>query len=291
MEIPRLSIGQATVYLLNDGFWWDDGGAMFGIVPKDLWARDKPADDHNRIHMSLICPLIVADGEVILVDTGIGNRLGTKESRIYRPERGAGLRGALRRLDIAPESVTIVILSHLHFDHCGGVVHRTDAGALRMAFPRARHIVQQREWEVAHHPPDARQATAYRHVSECFQPLRRPQLELIDGQTTITPSVRTRMTGGHTPTHQCVIVESEGVGLAHLADLAPTTLHLRSGWTAAYDLDPLQVIEEKARLLTEVITKQWWVSFDHDDRVASGRLHGDKSRPMITDTIDTPAPL
>jgi glyoxylase-like metal-dependent hydrolase (beta-lactamase superfamily II) len=290
MSAPQLRIGDATVHLLNDGFWWDDGGAMFGVVPKDLWAREKPADERNRVHMSLVCPLIVADGEVILVDTGIGNRLQERERAIYRPERGAGLVGELRRLGLEPGDVTMVVLSHLHFDHCGGIVERGSNGTLAVTFPRARHLMQRREWEEALRPANPRQAAAYQHAAECLGPLTGRALELLDGPTSLCPSVRTVITGGHTATHQCVVVESAGEGLVHLADLAPMTPHLRAGWTAAYDLDPLAAIEAKTRLLADVKAKGWWVSFDHDDRVASGRLGGEERRPLISDAIATPTP-
>ena len=288
MKLPRLTIGRATVHLLNDGFWWDDGGAMFGIVPKALWSREKPSDDANRIHMSLVCPLIEVDGELILVDTGIGNRLSEKEAGIHRPERGAGLGGCLRRLGYEPDDITMVVLSHLHFDHCGGLVQRTGSGHLLPTFPRARYVVQQRELAQATAPDNPRDAAAYRHVPECLAPLAPRQIECIEGSTTITPAVRTVVTGGHTPTHQCIVVDSEGAGLVHLADLAPTLPHLRPAWAAAYDVDPLQVLEEKGRLLATIMERGWWVSFDHDDVVASGRLAGTGKRPVVTDQVATP---
>jgi glyoxylase-like metal-dependent hydrolase (beta-lactamase superfamily II) len=290
MQIPHLAIGRATVHFLNDGFWWDDGGAMFGIVPKELWVREKPADDRNRIHMSLACPLIQVDGEVILIDAGIGDRLRGKEADIYRPDRGTGLVGCLARLGLEPTDVTMVVLSHLHFDHCGGIVARTGSGALGPTFPRARHIVQRQELEAALQPTNPRDAAAYRHVAECLEPLGAHAVERIDGSTALTPSVRAVVSGGHTPSHQCVVVESDGAGLVHLADLAPTIPHLRPAWAAAYDLDPLQVLEEKTRLLAEVAAKGWWVSLDHDDRVASGRLRHEGKRPVLTDVLPTPVP-
>jgi len=289
--VPHVRIGDATVHLLNDGFWWDDGGAMFGVVPKDLWAREKHADARNRIHMSLLCPLIVTHNEVILVDTGIGNRLREREQAIYRPERGSGLTGGLRQLGMEPADVTMVVLSHLHFDHCGGIVERGATGTLTVTFPRARHVIQRREWDDARRPSSPRQAAAYEHAAECLDPLAGRALELIDGSTRLCPAVRTVVTGGHTPAHQCIVVESGEAGLVHLADLAPMTPHLRSGWTAAYDLDPLGTIEAKTRLLAEIRTRGWWMSFDHDDVVASARLGEEERRPAIRDAIATPLPI
>jgi glyoxylase-like metal-dependent hydrolase (beta-lactamase superfamily II) len=287
MQIPHLTIGNATVHFLNDGFWWDDGGAMFGVVPRTLWEREHPTDQHNRIRMSLVCPLVLADHEVVLVDMGIGDRLDPKQAGIYRLERGGGLVGQLARLGLVPEDVTVVVLSHLHFDHCGGMVRRAPDAAFRAAFPRARHVVQERELSVALAPPNARLAAAYAHVRQCFEPLPRHLVQRIDGSSSLTPSVRTVVTGGHTPTHQCVVVESDGAGLVHLADLAPTTSHLRPTWTAAYDLDPLQVLEQKDRMLAEVMAKSWWVSFDHDVRVASARLLGGAKKPTLGEVVAT----
>jgi glyoxylase-like metal-dependent hydrolase (beta-lactamase superfamily II) len=287
MDVPSLTIGRATVHFLNDGFWWDDGGAMFGVVPKDLWSREKAASARNRIRMSLVCPLIVADGEVVLVDAGIGTRLGEKERAIYDLERPNGIDAGLRQLGLERGDVTMVILTHLHFDHCGGIV-RTDRGATAVAFPRARHLVQRAEWEVAMQPTNERLAAAYRHAPQCLAALGGDRLALLEGPTPVSPSVRTLVTGGHTPTHQCVVVESEGAGLVHLADIAPTTAHLRPAWTMAYDVDPLESVEVKKRLLAEVAAKRWWVSLDHDDRVASGRLVTDGRAPALTDVIATP---
>jgi glyoxylase-like metal-dependent hydrolase (beta-lactamase superfamily II) len=238
--------------------------------------------------MSLVCPLIVADGEVILVDTGIGNRLSAKERQIYELETGGGLEAGLQQVGLAAHDVTMVILSHLHFDHCGGVIRTRRGGAPAVTFPRARHVIQRREWEVAFEPTNERLAAAYRHVPECLGRLGKDQLVLLEGPTAVTASVRVVVTGGHTPTHQCVIVEAAGAGLVHLADIAPTVSHLRPAWTMAYDVDPLESVEAKKRLLSEVVAKDWWVSLDHDDRVASGRVRMGEKGAVVTDVIATP---
>jgi glyoxylase-like metal-dependent hydrolase (beta-lactamase superfamily II) len=287
MNVPSLTIGRATVHFLNDGFWWDDGGAMFGVVPKELWSREKTASARNRIRMSLVCPLIIADGEVTLVDTGIGTRLSERERIIYDFARPNGIDAGLGLLGIERSDVTTVVLSHLHFDHCGGVIRGT-AGGSALAFPRARHLIQRREWEVAMRPTNERLAAAYRHAPECLGVLTGDRLHLLDGATAVSASVRTLVSGGHTPTHQCAIIESAGAGLVHLADLAPTTSHLRPAWTMAYDVDPLETVEAKRRLLAEVTTKNWWVSLDHDDRVASGRFVVGGKVPALSDVIATP---
>jgi glyoxylase-like metal-dependent hydrolase (beta-lactamase superfamily II) len=265
-----IQAGDVTIHFLNDGFWWDDGGAQFGIVPRELWEREKPANARHRIKMSLTCPLIVTGQELILVDTGIGNRLSEREQTIYAPERGEGLVGGLRAHGFAPAAVTHVVLSHLHFDHVGGVIDKSPSGDIRPIFPQALFYIQRSEWELAMAPSDERLAAAYRHAPECLKVLER--VELLDGDSTLTSRIRTAVSGGHTGPHQCVIVEAGGTGLIHLADIVPTTSHLRLAWNAAYDTDPLMTIAAKKRFFAEAQAKNLWVSFSHDDKVAAGRL-------------------
>jgi glyoxylase-like metal-dependent hydrolase (beta-lactamase superfamily II) len=279
-----LQVGEIKIHFLNDGFWWDDGGAQFGIVPRELWEKEKPANARHRIKLSLTCPLIITGRDLILVDAGIGNRLNEREQAIFTPERGEGLAGNLRTLGFAPADVTHVILSHLHFDHVGGVIDKSASGETRPVFPNARIYIQKSEWELALAPPDERLAAAYRHAPECLRPLE--SVVLIDGDTTITPRIRTAVSGGHTSPHQCVIVESGGTGLIHLADIVPTTSHLRLAWNAAYDTDPLATIAAKKRFFAEARAKDLWVSFSHDDKVAAGRFDKEEGKPLrLTETI------
>ena len=279
-----LRAGGVTIHFLNAGFWYDDGGAQFGIVPRELWSREKSPNARNRIKMSLTCPLIVSGQDVILVDTGIGNRLSEREVRIYTPDPADRLVNGLDALGLAPQDVTHVVLSHLHFDHVGGLIDKTAGGESRPIFSQAQVVIQRAEWELASQPPDERLAAAYRHAPECLHALRR--VELLDGDTRLTPEVRTAVSGGHTAPHQCVIVEAGGTGLIHLADIVPTTSHLRPAWNAAYDTDPLATIAAKKRFFAEARAGNLWVSFSHDDAVAAGRLAPPTGKkPELAETI------
>jgi len=268
-----LTIGSIHVHSLNDGFFAMDGGAMFGIVPKPLWSRQVPADDANRIPMSTHCPLAVDGRDVILIDTGVGERLSEKESAIYKVDRRGGLAARLKEIGLEREDVTHVVLTHLHFDHLGGVVTRTASDSLAAAFPRARHFVQRVELEAAERPQSERAAAAYRHAPQCLEPLRAGGLlEVLDGPTTLTPHLRVVVTGGHTPSHQCPILSDGGHTFVHLGDIAPSRAHMRPGWNQAYDLDPAETDEAKKCLLEHAAKESWWVSFDHDHEIACGRL-------------------
>lgn len=282
-----IQAGDITIHFLNAGFWWDDGGAQFGIVPRELWEKEKPANARHRIRMSLTCPLILTGREVILVDTGIGNRLSEREQQIYAPEPGDGLSGGLRKLGLTLDSVTHVILSHLHFDHVGGVIDKSPTGEIRSIFSKARFLIQKQEWDIALAPTDERLAAAYRHAPECLKALE--NIELLNGDTQIFPQVRVAISGGHADFHQCVIVEAGGTGLIHLADIVPTTSHLRLAWNAAYDTNPLATIAAKKRFFAEARTKNLWVSFSHDDKIAAGVLDKEAGKtPQLVETVSVP---
>jgi glyoxylase-like metal-dependent hydrolase (beta-lactamase superfamily II) len=280
-----IEIGRIRIHPLNDGFFAMDGGAMFGIVPKPLWSRDVPADERNRIPMSLHCPLAVDGREAILVDTGLGDRLSEREHEIYDVDRRGGLAARLAEIGLEPEDVTHVVLTHLHFDHAGGCVTRTASGTFRPTFPRARHFVQRAELDLALSPADERSAAAYRHAAECLAPIREGGLlEVLDGETALSPRLRVVVTGGHTPAHQCPILADGGTAFLHLGDVAPTRAHLRPAWNQAYDLDPLGTIAAKRALLERASREGWWVSFDHDHAVSCGRFRAgaEESVPSVT---------
>ena len=124
---PTIALGDFRVAFLTDGFWWNDGGCMLGVVPRQLWQREHPPDEQNRIRLNLTCPLVIRGAEAVLIDTGIGNRLDSVERRIFDHGDGWLLEG-LRALGMEPGDVTGVVLSHLHFDHCGGIVRRRPSG-------------------------------------------------------------------------------------------------------------------------------------------------------------------
>ena len=142
MDVPgKVKVGEFEIAMLSDGLWRNDGGCMFGVVPRELWQRDHPGDERNRIRLNLTCPLIMRGALAVLVDTGIGNRLSAVERKIFDHGEGWLLDG-LKALVMEAGDVTHVVLSHLHFDHCGGIVRRRPSGALEAAFPRARVMVQ-----------------------------------------------------------------------------------------------------------------------------------------------------
>ena len=289
MDVPRtIKVGEFEIAMLSDGLWRNDGGCMFGVVPRELWQRDHPADDRNRIRLNLTCPLIMRGGAAVLVDTGIGNRLSSVERKIF--DHGEGwLPDGLNAFGMEPGDVTHVVLSHLHFDHCGGIVRRRPSGVLEAAFPRAKVMVQRGELEIARGSRNERFRAAYRHIEECLAPLQNA-LEPLEGDTGLMPGLDIRVTGGHTSDHQIVQVRADGGGcFVHLADIVPTRSHMKGPWNQAYDLDALRTMEVKADYLGRAIAGGWWVSFAHDDRVLAAQVRNDRGRLALGESIAMPS--
>jgi glyoxylase-like metal-dependent hydrolase (beta-lactamase superfamily II) len=283
---PKIQIGGFTIAFATDGLWWNDGGCMLGVVPRELWKREHPPDERNRIRLNLTCPVIMRGRDAILVDTGIGNRLGEVERRIF--DHGDGwLPDHLRALGMEPGDITAVIVSHLHFDHAGGLVRRRESGRLEPAFPRAKIFVQRGELEVARDPRNERLRAAYRHAAEVLEP-NAAHLEPLDGAAEIVAGVRAVATGGHTRDHQVVVVADGAGAFVHLADIVPTRSHLRGPWNQAYDLDALTTMEQKARYLADAMAHRWWVSFAHDDVVFAATVANDRGRIVLAETVAVP---
>ncbi len=280
---PKITVGAFEVAFLADGLWRNDGGCMFGVVPRELWKGNHPPDERNRIRLNLTCPLIMKGSDAILVDTGIGNRLSAVERQIF--DHGDGwLPDHLRALGMEAGDVTHLIVSHLHFDHCGGIVRRRDSGVLEAAFPRARIFVQRGELEIADKPRNERLHAAYRHAAEILAPVR-SMLEAIDGDTDVVAGVRAVVTGGHTRDHQAAVVSDAGEYFMHLADIVPTRSHLRGPWNQAYDLDAIRTMEQKARYLGLAAENRWWLSFAHDDTIFAAKVKNDRGRIVLGDTV------
>jgi len=262
------SLGRFTLHEIRDGTFALDGGAMFGIVPRTLWAQLNPPDERNRITLALRCLLIEDGKRRILVDDGIGDKWSAKDRDIYAiDQKQFDLDSELSKAGCSREQVTDVVLTHLHFDHAGGTTRRTPEGALELTFPRADFHVQRRNWEWALRPSD-RDSRSY--LAENFLPLERSdRLHLLDGEGQLVPGVDLVLAEGHTPGLQLIRVSDGSRCLVHCADLIPTSSHLKPHYLMGYDLEPLKTIEEKKVLLAEAIEEGWILYFEHDPKIAA----------------------
>jgi glyoxylase-like metal-dependent hydrolase (beta-lactamase superfamily II) len=258
-----MKIGDWTFRAFHDGRFKLDGGAMFGVVPKIFWQKQHPADEMNRIDLDLRCLLADGpEGRRILVDTGMGDRWDEKKTGVFALERRPNqLVAELAEEGITRESITDVVLTHLHFDHAGGAVRLLD-GQLAATFPEARYWVQKRQWEWAGRPSE-RDRASFR--TEDFAPLQEAgRLELVDGPGEILPGVRVTPINGHTPGQQMVEFHTGAGVLVFCGDLIPYLSQVHVPWIMGFDLNPLLTVSEKKQFLTRAAEDGYVLVFEHD---------------------------
>ncbi len=270
VERPKtIALGDIEIVTVSDGFFYLDGGAMFGVVPKTFWEKKAPPDERNRIRMAMRCMLVLG-GRTLLIDAGAGDKMSAKQADIYRFERDYNLSHSLADVGVSPGAIDLVLATHLHFDHAGGFTERAEDGSLRPRFPRAQYVIRRGEWEDATHPNERTKGS---YFLENYTPLADHQrLQLVDEDTTIMPGVRVRRTGGHTMHHQMVMIESGGRTAVFAADLLPTAAHLPEVWVMGYDLYPLETLNFKRAFLREAIEREYLIVFEHDPDLAAGYI-------------------
>ncbi len=258
-------IGSYTLHAIETGRFGLDGGAMFGIVPKPLWERKISADELNRIPLHARCLLLEGEGRLILIDNGIGDKYNEKFRAIYAvDDKDVNLDRSLAALGYSRNEITDVILTHLHFDHCGGSTHLVD-GKPRVAFENATFHVQKEHWDWAD-KSNIREKASF--LAENLEPLdSSSQLNLIDGTSELFPGVELIPVDGHTKAMQLVRVHDASRSLLFVADLMPTHAHLMPAWNMSYDLWPMTTITEKRRILETALTEKWHLFFEHDPTI------------------------
>jgi methylmalonyl-CoA epimerase len=266
----RFALGDFELITLSDGFMGLDGGAMFGVVPRTLWEKRLPPDDDNRIPLGMR-PLVVRSGQTtIIIDAGCGDKMDAKSTRIYKLDRRYHLDHALADAGLSADDIDIVVASHLHFDHVGGFTRIGRDGSIVPRFPRAKYIAHRAEWEDATHPHERNRAS---YLQENFVPLKDAGvLTLVDDATEIIPGVRYRRSGGHTPNHQVVMIESRGKTAVFTADMYPTTAHISDPWVMGFDLNPVDTLAFKRAFAPEAIEREYLLFFEHDPSMAAGYL-------------------
>lgn len=273
--------------LLRTGRVWVDPGGPFGLVPKALWKSKLSQNENELVPMDLNCLLIQSEGKVIVVDTGLGDKLSDKGKRNWgiKYPHGTMLEN-LERNGISPEDVDIVIDTHLHWDHCGGNTTILD-GKVVPTFPNATYYVQYMEWAEAMHP-DARTRGTY--LLDNYAPIwESGQMQFLYGDAEITSEVKCVLTRGHTRGHQSVILEGGERPVFYLADLSTYAIHFtRSAWVTAYDVEPLETIATKQVWQQWAIQEDVTLVFEHDTQMPIGKLKKDHEGKMYLEAVELP---
>ena len=279
-----MKLGAFEIYPVSDGRFRLDGGAMFGVVPKALWDKCCPADEFNRISLSLTALLIRANGKNILVDTGLGTKEDEKFHRLFAVERTPTILESLKRLGLEPDDIHLVINTHLHFDHAGGNTMQVN-GAVVPAFPKAKYFIQHGEFEDA---VGANERTKASYRRDNFTPIAHVnQWEFLHGNTELLPGITVVVTAGHTRCHQSVKIESEGEMAFFLGDLIPTVSHLPLPYIMGYDLFPIQTLETKRWVLDRAFEERWLLLFEHDPVVQAGYVRREQDGKYFLREVTT----
>ena len=276
--VQSAQLGRWRIHAIQAGGQKLDGGAMFGVVPKPLWERKIRPDDRNRIPLGMRCLLVEHESGLILIDTGAGNKENDKFHDIYGVENrgendGTQMEDALRDLRMQPSAISMVINTHLHFDHAGGNTRRTADGRIVLAFPNARYVVQHGEYEYA---INTNERTAASYFPHNFAPIHDAgRFTMVAGEMEVAKGITVVPTPGHVPHHQSIRLESDGDVALYLGDLVPTVHHLPLPWIMGYDVEPLVTLETKRRVLKTAAEEGWVMIFEHDPRIPWSRITHD----------------
>lgn len=266
-----MKIGDYEIYSVTTGLFGLDGGAMFGVVPKPLWSRTNPADENNRIQMCTNSLLLYNGKKKILIDNGVGHKMSKKLNEIYAVDYSKyTLSESLKKINIKPEDITDVILTHLHFDHAGGSTYYDEEKQLKITFPNAVHYVQKKHFDWALNPTERDKASFFNNNFELL--VRNKVLNLVDGEFKFDNSINLLPVNGHTRDMQMVKISDDDNTLLYTADLIPMSAHVPLPYIMGYDLFPLVTLEEKRKYLTEAVENDWIIFFEHDPFLKSAKI-------------------
>jgi glyoxylase-like metal-dependent hydrolase (beta-lactamase superfamily II) len=268
---------------LNTGLFKLDGGAMFGVVPKRMWNKMNPSDEENLCTWSMRCLLIETEGRRILIDTGLGDKYDDRFKDHFRPHGTDSLLASLAAQGLKPEDITDVLLTHLHFDHCGGALRLNEDGNNTPTFPNAMYWSNDRQWAWAG-TPNAREAASFLGIN--FKALEQSgQLSMIPNKQMHRwlPGIQIRFAYGHTEAMMVPIITTpDGRKLMYCADTMPSQHHVGLPFVMSYDIRPLESLKDKQWLLDFAIKNHALLVFEHDPtHEAATLVLDDRSRVKI----------
>ena len=253
------------LYTINAGYFKLDGGAMHGVVPKTMWSKVNPSDEANMCTWAMRCLLVELGNNLILIDNGMGNKQDEKFFSHFHPHGDDSIEKNLAKHGFTTDDITDVFLTHLHFDHCGGSIKR-EGDKLVPTFKKAIYWSNHKHWQVAINPNEREKAS---FLKENILPIEESgQLRFIDtaeGDEWLE-DIRIRYCNGHTEALMLPQINYNGTTILFCADLLPSVAHISLPWVMAYDMRPLDTLNEKHRLLNEAVANNWVLFFEHDPK-------------------------
>ena len=251
------------IHPIETGNFKLDGGAMFGVVPKTIWQKTNPADSHNLIDMSMRCMLIEDGKRLILIDTGLGSKQSDKFFGYYHLFGNFSLESSLAKHGFHRDDITDVFLTHLHFDHCGGVIEwNSQKNLLQPAFKNAKFWSNDNHWKWASEPNPREKAS---FLKENINPIRESgQLNFITNNSLEQIGFNVLFMDGHTEKQMLPKLSYQGKTIVFMADLLPTIGHIPLPYVMGYDTRPLLTIKEKAIFLKEAADNNYYLFLEHD---------------------------
>jgi glyoxylase-like metal-dependent hydrolase (beta-lactamase superfamily II) len=273
------------LYSINTGHFKLDGGAMFGVVPKSMWQKLNPPDENNMCSWAMRCLLIEDGDRLILVDNGMGNKQDEKFFGHYFLHGNDTLEKSLANNGFIKDDITDVFLTHLHFDHCGGSIEKKDE-QLIPAFKNATYWSNEKHWEWATHPNDREKAS---FLKENILPIQQSgKLKFIETTDRIhfTKNIKVRYMNGHTESMMLPQITYKGKNIVFMADLLPSVAHIPLPYVMAYDMRPLQTLQEKKLFLAEAQQQDHILFFEHDPTIECCNLQLTEKGIRSRDTFD-----
>ena len=259
------------LYAINTGHFKLDGGAMFGVVPKSIWNKSNPADQNNMCSWALRCLLIEDGNRLILIDNGMGNKQDEKFFGYYYLHGNDTLQKSLNKYGFEMDDITDMVLTHLHFDHCGGSIkYNSNKTNLEPAFKNAKYYCNEKHWNWATQANSREKAS---FLKENILPIKESgQLNFIDSQSTLITDLSFIEVNGHTEGMMLPIIKYKESTLAYMADLIPSVGHLPIPFVMGYDVRPLETLKEKDLILKTALDNDWTLFFEHDPTIECIKL-------------------
>ncbi len=259
------------LYAINTGHFKLDGGAMFGVVPKSIWNKSNPADQNNMCSWALRCLLIEDGNRLILIDNGMGNKQDEKFFGYYYLHGNDTLQKSLNKYGFEMDDITDMVLTHLHFDHCGGSIkYNSNKTNLEPAFKNAKYYCNEKHWNWATQANSREKAS---FLKENILPIKESgQLNFIDSQSTLITDLSFIEVNGHTEGMMLPIIKYKESTLAYMADLIPSVGHLPIPFVMGYDVRPLETLKEKELILKTALDNDWTLFFEHDPTIECIKL-------------------